>query len=59
MRLIDKDALLESLKDLEASGGSKMYRKALDDALHYFFPKIIEEMMDEKNKRWYARTVGK
>lgn len=43
MRLIDKDALLESLKDLEASGGSKMYRKALDDALHYFFPKIIED----------------
>lgn len=43
-RLIDKDVLLEELKKLEASGGSKEYRRALNDALHYFFPKIINEL---------------
>lgn len=44
MRPIDADALLEKLKNLEASGGSNAYRKALNDALHYFFPKIIGEI---------------
>lgn len=44
MRPIDADALLEKLKNLEASGGSNAYRKALNDALHYFFPKIIGEL---------------
>lgn len=44
MELIDKNVLLKKLENLEASGGSKMYRKALNDALHYFFPKIIGEL---------------
>ena len=42
-RLISARELKERLSNLEASGGHKYYRKGMDDVLHYFMPKIIDD----------------
>lgn len=43
MRLIDANILLECLSRLEASGGHWLYRKACDEMIQGFFPKLINE----------------
>lgn len=43
MRPIDADALLEELKQLEAEATNKYYQRGLQDAIGYYFPKIIEK----------------
>lgn len=43
MRLIDADALKESLKELKAEGNNGMYVKGLQDAIDDYFPQIIDD----------------
>ena len=43
MRLIDADALKETLKDLKAEGNDRRYVKGLQDAIDVFFPQIIDD----------------
>lgn len=43
MRLIDADALKESLKELEAESNSIRYTQGLQDAVDYYFPQIIDD----------------
>lgn len=43
MRLIDADALKESLKDLKAEGNNRRYIQGLQDAIDVFFPQIIDD----------------
>lgn len=43
MRLIDADALKESLKELEAESNSIRYTQGLQDAIDYYFPQIIDD----------------
>ena len=44
MRLIDADELLNRLSRMEAESGTPTYRRALNDALHDFFPQIIKSI---------------
>ena len=43
MRLIDADALKESLKELKAEGNNRRYVQGLQDAIDGFFPQIIDD----------------
>lgn len=43
MRPIDADALLEEVKRLKAEATNKYYQQGLQDAIDYYFPKIIEK----------------
>lgn len=43
MRLIDADALKESLKDLKAESNNRRYAQGLQDAIDVFFPQIIDD----------------
>lgn len=43
MRLIDADALKEKLINLEPRCANKFVQQGLDDGLHYYMPKIIDE----------------
>lgn len=43
MRLIDADALKESLKELKAEGNNRRYIQGLQDAIDDFFPQIIDD----------------
>lgn len=43
MRPIDADKLKETLSGYKASGGHKYYKQGMDDTLHYFMPKIIDD----------------
>lgn len=43
MRLIDADALLEELNNLEPRCANKYVKQGIDDGLHYYMPKILEE----------------
>lgn len=42
-RLIRANALKDRLVNLEASGGHKYYRQGMDDTLHKFMPRIIDD----------------
>lgn len=42
MRLIDAEALLEELNNLEPLCANKFVKQGLDDGLHYYMPKILE-----------------
>ena len=59
MRLIDADALLTHLNHLQAENGTTTYRKALNDALHDFFPQIISDAptIDPESLRPHGRWV--
>ena len=43
MRLIDADKLLAELNDLEPRCANKFIKQGIDDGLHYYMPKILEE----------------
>lgn len=43
MRLIDADALKESLKELKAEGNNRRYVQGLQDAIDDYFPQIIDD----------------
>ena len=43
MRLIDADALKESLKELKAKGNNRRYVQGLQDAIDGYFPQIIDD----------------
>ena len=43
MRLIDADALLDELSNLEPRCANKYVKQGIDDGLHYYMPKILEE----------------
>ena len=43
MRLIDADALLSELNNLEPRCANKYVKQGLDDGLHYYMPQILEE----------------
>lgn len=43
MRLIDADALKETLKKLKAKGDNKKYVQGLQDAIDCYFPQIIDD----------------
>lgn len=43
MKLIDADALKESLEELEAESNSIRYTQGLQDAIDYYFPQIIDD----------------
>lgn len=60
MRLIDADALKESLKELEAESNSIRYTQGLQDAIDYYFPQIIDdaptiEAEPVKHGHWYDK----
>ncbi len=42
-RLIDANALLEYLVDLEPQGGQLFYQKGIEDSLRKLFPQIIND----------------
>ena len=42
-RLIDADALKKELINLEPRCANKFVQQGLDDGLHYYMPKIIDE----------------
>ena len=42
MRLIDADALLSELNNLEVSCKNKYVKQGIDDGLHYYMPRILE-----------------
>ncbi len=42
-RLIDANALLEYLVDLEPQGGHLLYQRGMRDALQKLFPQIIDD----------------
>ena len=42
MRLIDADALLSELKNLEVNCKNKYVTQGIDDGLHYYMPRILE-----------------
>lgn len=42
-RYIDAEHLKETLKELEAQGGHKYYRKGIQDAIDGYFPQIIDD----------------
>lgn len=44
MRLINADALKESLKDLKAEGSDRKYVQGIQDAIDGYFPQIIADM---------------
>lgn len=63
MRLIDADALKESLKELEAESNSIRYTQGLQDAVDYYFPQIIDDAptidaVPVKHGRWIQRRNG-
>ena len=43
MRLIDADALLEHIKNLECHAENKKYEQGLNDCLQFYFPQIIDK----------------
>jgi hypothetical protein len=43
MRLIDADALLSELNNLEPRCSNKYVKQGIDDGLHYYMPKILDE----------------
>ena len=43
MRLINADALKESLKELKAEGDNRKYVQGLQDAIDGYFPQIIDD----------------
>ena len=63
MRLIDADALKESLKELKAEGNNRRYVQGLQDAIDGYFPQIIDDepTIDAepvKHGRWIQRRNG-
>lgn len=44
MRLIDADVLKRQLKNLKAESKNKWYTKGLQDAIDFYFPKIIDDI---------------
>lgn len=42
MRLIDADALLSELNNLEVNCKNKYVKQGIDDGLHYYMPRILE-----------------
>lgn len=42
MRLIDADALLAELNNLEVNCKNKYVKQGIDDGLHYYMPRILE-----------------
>ena len=44
MRLIDADVLKRALKNLKAESKNKWYTKGLQDAIDFYFPKIIDDI---------------
>ncbi len=44
MRLIDADLLKNNLQNIKAESNNKWYAKGLQDAIDYYFPKIIDDI---------------
>lgn len=62
MRMVDADALKESLKNLKAEANNKKYEQGLQDAIDGYFPQIIDDAPTAdvqlvKHGRWIPHKI--